>query len=276
MTGRQPTVLIVDDEQIARRRLARLIGGLGDLEIVGEAADVAGAVDAARKLAPDLILLDIAMPGGDGFDVVERLGTACPTVVFVTAFDHHAIRAFEVAAVDYLTKPVEPARLATAIARARAEIANRSRSDRIAELLATVETLRRAARGGAEPPLSLWAKHRGVRRKIALDAIVSVKAERDYVLVSAGGQTHLVNESLAMMQRRLAPFGFLRVHRSSLVRSAAVVEIRAGVQGGAWLRLTDGTEWRIGRTYAPAVRSALGVPSPACPAIDPPPRPQRE
>ncbi|WP_415012181.1 LytR/AlgR family response regulator transcription factor [Amaricoccus sp.] len=125
------TVLIVDDEPIARRRLGRLLRAIPHVQVLGEAGDVASAVAETRRLAPDLLLLDIRIPGGDGFDVIDRLGRDVPRVVFVTAFNHHAIRAFDLEAVDYVTKPVEAPRLARAIERARAATAASGQTERI-------------------------------------------------------------------------------------------------------------------------------------------------
>lgn len=252
-------ILVVDDEQIARRRLVRLLRAIDGVEICGEALDVASAVEAAVRLEPDLVLLDVQMPGGNGFDVIEQLGSRSPPVIFVTAFDHHALRAFEIEAVDYVTKPVEPERLTTALRRARAAIAERSREERIGELLATVETLRRSLRENQSPSRFFWVKTRGTQQRIAVETIDYVEAERDYVRLHAGGQSHLVSENLSAVETRLTAHGFLRIHRSTLVRRDAVAQLVQGRYGAWSLRLQDGTELRVGRTYGAAVRRALDL-----------------
>lgn len=250
-------VLIVDDEPIARRRLVRLLRPIAGVEVVDEAGDVAAAVASARRLAPDLLLLDIQMPGGDGFDVIDRLGQEAPPVVFVTAFDHHAIRAFDHAAVDYVTKPVEAPRLAQAIARARAAAAARGHDERVAELLATVETLRRSLRTGDPAPQALWIRDGPQHRRVPLNAIGHIEAEGDYVRVHEGARSHLVSDSLAAMEARLAPFGFVRIHRRTLVRREAIVAIERAGYGALAVSLAGGPRLRVGRTYAPALRGLL-------------------
>lgn len=250
-------ILVVDDEQIARRRLIRLLRAIEGVEIAGEAFDVASAVEAATRLEPDLVLLDVQMPGGNGFDVIEQLGSRSPPVIFVTAFDHHALRAFEIEAVDYVTKPVEPERLSTALRRARTAIAERSREERIGDLLATVETLRRSLRENQSPARFFWVKTRGSQQRIGIETIDYVEAERDYVRLHAGGQSHLVSENMSAVEARLAAHGFLRIHRSTLVRRDAVAQLVQGRYGAWSLKLHDGTELKVGRTYGAAVRTAL-------------------
>lgn len=250
-------ILIVDDEPIARRRLARLLRPIAGVEVVGEAGDVAAAVASSRRLAPDLLLLDIQMPGGDGFDVIDRLGREAPPVVFVTAFDHHAIRAFDLEAVDYVTKPVEASRLAKAITRARAAAAARGHDERIAELLATVETLRRSLRAGDPAPQALWIRTGPQHRRVPLRSIDRVEAEGDYVRVHEGARSHLVSDSLAAMEARLAPLGFVRIHRGTLVRREAIVAVERAEYGALAISLADGARLRVGRSYAPALRALM-------------------
>lgn len=251
------TILVIDDEQIARRRLIRILRAIEGVEVIGEAADVPSAVEAALQLRPDLLLLDVQMPGGDGFDVIEKLGTQSPPVIFVTAFDHHALRAFDIEAVDYVTKPVDPVRLSMAVRRAREAIEQRSREEQIGDLLATVEALRRSLRQNQTPAHFFWVKGRGTQQRLGIETIDYVEAERDYVRLHAGGQSHLVSENISAVEARLSPLGFLRIHRSTLVRREAVSQLVQGRYGSWSLRLADGTELRVGRTYASAVRRAL-------------------
>ena len=262
MTQQPLSILVVDDEQIARRRLLRLLRAMEDVVVVGEAGDVDSAVAAVRTLRPDMLLLDIQIPGGDGFAVIDRLGSESTLVVFVTAFDHHALRAFEMEAVDYVTKPVEFTRLATAIRRARAAVSVQGREEQIADLLATVDALRHSLRQSQSEShsRSFWIKNRGVHQRVAMESIDYIQAERDYVRLFAGGQSHLISESISVMESRLAPLGFLRIHRSTLVRHDTVAQMLQGRYGTFTLRLIDGTELRVGRTYIKGLRVALGLP----------------
>lgn len=262
MTAPAPlTILVVDDEQIARRRLIRLLRSMEDVSVVGEAGDVDSAVAAAQMLRPDMMLLDIQIPGGNGFSVIDRLGYESPLVVFVTAFDHHALRAFEIEAVDYVTKPVDPTRLATAIRRTKAALSLRGREEQIGDLLATVDALRRSLRHSNDrtTPRSFWIKSRGGHQRIGIESIAYIQAERDYVRLFASGQSHLIGETITAMENRLGPLGFLRIHRSTLVRRETVTQMLQGRYGAFTLRLTDGTELRVGRTYIAGLRTALGL-----------------
>lgn len=252
-------VLIADDEPIARRRLARQLARAGGVALVGEAGDCDQTVGAVRALRPDLLLLDVQMPGGDGFAVVDRLAGALPPVIFVTAYDAYALRAFEAAAIDYLTKPVEPPRLAAALSRARMWIAASDRAERIAELQATVAALRAAPLEAQSPSRDLWVKGRLGHQRVLIDSIDYIRAERDYARLVIGSQSHLIPDTIAALAERLAAFGFLRIHRSLLVRQAAVRGLGRRRYGGLVALLPDGTELPVGRSHAQQVQRALGV-----------------
>ena len=268
MTGPTPLrVLIVDDEPIARRRLARMLALLDAITLVGEAGDCDQAVAAVLQLKPDLVMLDLQMPGGDGFSVIDRLGTALPPVIFVTAFDQYALRAFEAAAVDYITKPVEVARLAAAIERGRHAVATRDQQGRIAELQAMVASLRASLRaslgaglGGAGGPSSdLWVRTRAGHQRIGIDSIDYILAERDYMRIFTAGQSYMIADSMAAMAQRMAPMGFLRIHRSILVRQAAIRGLLRRRYGTLAVRLEDATELGVGRSYVQDVLQVLGL-----------------
>lgn len=248
------SVLIIDDEPLARRRLARLVGALPEAEAIGEAGNVQDACQAIEALSPDIILLDIQMPGGNGFDIVERLGGNGPAVVFVTAFDHFALRAFDAAAVDYVTKPIEPARLQMAISRARARMTAKADEERIAELNETVFALRQALRKQEAQVADIWVKSRGELIRIALDRVVRFQAERDYVRIHTEARSYLHHESLASLEGWLDPSAFLRLHRSSIVRRDCIVGLRQAPFAALIALLSDGSEIRVGRTYAKHVR----------------------
>lgn len=248
-------VLVVDDEPLARRRLIRLLGKLDWVDRVDEAADTMDACRMMAAIRPDIVLLDIQMPGGSGFDVVEQLGAETPVVVFVTAFDHYALRAFEANAVDYLTKPIEPGRFYQAMERARSVAGSRHHADRISELQETIASLKHALREQPEHPSEFWVKVRGEHVRIAQESIIRFQAERDYVRIYAAGHDYLYHETLASLEQSLDPSYFIRIHRSAIVRSDAIVRIKPGPFASMVAVLKDGSEIRVGRTYAPSIRS---------------------
>lgn len=252
------TVLVVDDEPIARRRLIRMLRRLETVLVVGEAADVPQAVAEVERLKPDLLLLDVQMPGGDGFSVLERLQASAPQTIFVTAYDQHALRAFEVDAVDYVTKPVDPARLAKAIERAISAIAARASSLKVEELTTAVSDLRATLADVTTPNPALWVKHRSGLLRVDIDDILYATAERDYVQLHLTEKTCLYPENMAALEATLAPFGFVRIHRSTLVRFKAIQKVQRGMDGRLALQIGGGIKLTVGRTYATAIRSRLG------------------
>ena len=255
MTGL--TVLVVDDEPLARRRLVRLLSKLDWVGNVEQAGDVAGAHSKTLELQPDILLLDILMPGGSGFDVLEQLGPEPPIVVFVTAFDHHAMRAFEANAVDYLTKPVEPGRFEQAMERAKAAVAARNQTDRIAELQETIAALKRALREQPRQNHEFWVKVRGEHVRVSQDRVIRIQAERDYVRIHVEGAEYLYHETLTALEQRLNSEDFIRVHRGAIVRRDAIARIKPAPFAAMVAVMKDGAEVRIGRTYAAVVRNQL-------------------
>jgi two-component system LytT family response regulator/two-component system response regulator AlgR len=256
-------VLIVDDEPLARRRLEILLRELPDATLVGTAADGLAAGRLIEELAPDVVLLDIKMPGRTGLEVLDELSGAgapggtpswAPIVIFVTAFDRFAIDAFERAAFGYLLKPVEPARLAAALARARTALAERAAAERARELEEVLANLR----GGAQAPspylASLWIAERGGRCCVAVGVIDWIAAERDYVRIHTGARSYLIRQSIGGLEARLDPGEFLRVHRSSLVRRDRIVRIRHAAGRGAVV-LTTGAEVPVSRRHMGAVKA---------------------
>lgn len=236
--------LLVDDEPPARRRLHDLLAPEPDVEVVGECATARDAVIAMRSQQTDLLFLDVRMPGADGFTVADHVGVDAPLIVFVSAYSEHALRAFEVQALDYLMKPFARERLALALDRAR-----------------------RALMPAAVPPppapgTALRRLPVDVGRLIRLldpDEIDCVRAEGNYVRVHAGEHSYLVRDSLAGICARLDPSIFLRVHRSSAVRLDRVREIETLSHGEYVLRLSNGCTVISGRVYRDRVRSALGL-----------------
>lgn len=251
------SVLVVDDEPLARRRLTRLLGKMEWVGRIEEAGDIVQACRQVEHHRPDILLLDIQMPGGTGFELLDRLSHAPPAVIFVTAFDHHALRAFEANAVDYVTKPIEPGRFQVAMARARDAAASNTQNDRIAELQETVTSLKRALGNRERRAGELWVKSQGEYLRIAPEAVIRFQAERDYVRIYVADADYLYQENLASLGRRLDPDDFLRIHRSSIVRRSAIKRIKTAPFAALIAILCDGTEMRIGRTYAPAIRATL-------------------
>ena len=236
--------LIVDDEPLAIERLAMLCAQVLSLSVVGTASDGEIALRLAKALSPDLVLLDIAMPHVDGMDVAKALGSAAqpPAIVFCTAFDGFALAAFDVAAVDYLLKPVTTEGLVRAVARARRKIGSPEHhpilpSDRIEEF---------------------WVPHRSEMVRIAAIDVDRIDAMRDYMSLHIGPRSFLLHQTLGDLERRLDPARFIRVHRSTIVRRDFVVRLRHDGLGSWYVVLADGAEVRVGRSYLAAVKALAG------------------
>jgi two-component system LytT family response regulator len=241
-------VLVVDDEAPARRRLVRMLRAVGDADVVGEAADGHQAVAAIRALAPDVEFLDVQMPGLDGFQVIDAIGLdAMPTVVFVTAFDAHALRAFEVQALDYLLKPFPLERLAAVIARVRARPPGQTPQ------ITTRETMVASSPEGpsrALPPLQRLLVSDGDRDMLLpVTRIDRFEADGNYVRVHVADRVHLVRQTIAAIEARLEPGRFLRANRSTLIRVESIGEIQPWFHGDRRLVLKDGSVHMWSRRY---------------------------
>jgi len=242
--------LLVDDEPVARRRLRALLAAEPRVEIVGECEDGGAALDAVRRLAPDVMFLDVQMPGLDGFDVIELLKPdACPAVIFVTAYDRYAMRAFDVHAADYLLKPFARARLGTAVTRAAALVGTAENPKRLQALVETVRTGR--------PLQRFLVKGAGRAYAVRVEDVESVEAADHYVELRTGDGVHLVREMLSTLERRLDPERFVRVHRSTIVNVGRIRELRPAAHGECTVLLASGRRVRCSRTYAAAVKRAL-------------------
>jgi two-component system response regulator AlgR len=239
-------VLIVDDEPLARQRLRDLLADLPDVRVAGEAADGREACEAVQRLGPDVVLMDIAMPGMDGLEAARHIASdpAAPAVVFCTAYDEHALAAFEARAVDYLLKPVRVERLAAALERARA--LGRGR---------TVERLQALPKSQART--HLCARLRGSLRLIPVDDILYLQAEEKYVVVHHLGGEDLVEDSLKSLEQEF-PERFLRIHRNCLVARAELRELRRGSDGQVHALLKhSGDALEISRRCLPQIRQLL-------------------
>lgn len=242
-------VLVVDDEAPARRRLCRMLAELGDVEVVGEAADGIEARAKIDALAPDAVLLDVQMPEQDGLALAR--GGAMPKLIFTTAHAQHAIEAFELAAVDYLLKPIERDRLRRAIDRVREHLGRATPPE-----APPLDDVLRAARDRALPP-RLAAREGGRVRLFDVAAITRLFAQDKYVVLLHEGREVLLDDSLAELETRLAPHGFVRVHRSELINLAAVVAI-LGEGSAARVELRDGQFAAVARRELPGLRRRLG------------------
>lgn len=252
--------MIVDDEPLARRRLVQLLADRTDVEIAGEAESGREAIKLIGLLRPDVLLLDIEMPAVDGFAVLKALppGSA-PAIIFVTAFQDHAVKAFELRATDFVVKPVSEERLAGALDQARADLEARRAGERLAFLQARLAELESRALAASDP--GLWVQIGSEQRRLALADIRWIEAERDYVRVHMNGHAHLVNAMLGDMERALDAHAFLRVHRSAIVRKDKVRALLRGRFSTPVLELEDGHRLPVGRKYRDAVRSAFDFPA---------------
>ena len=236
--------LVVDDETLARQRIRHLLRRSTDIEVVGECADGLEAVKAVETLAPDLVFLDIQMPELDGFGVVEAVGPErMPPTLFITAYDQHALRAFEVHAVDYLLKPFSPERFHQALERARRWC--RPAASEGPDLEALLASLR---------PERPWADRLLVRQGdrhllVKTETVQWIEAEDNYVRLHVEGTSHLVRQTMAGLLARLDPAQFRRIHRSAIVNLDCIKEFQPWTGGDQLVIMRDGTRLTLSRTY---------------------------
>jgi two-component system LytT family response regulator len=233
--------MIVDDEPLARRELRRLLAEFPDIEIVGEAANVAESVVGVEQWLPELLFLDIQMPGGSGFDLLARLEHV-PSVIFTTAYDHHAVRAFEVNALDYLLKPIEPERLAAAVAKARSA---KSEGAPAARSGSTIERL--FVRDGSR----CWF--------VPLREVSLMVSEGNYVRLHWGKSRPLLARPLTSLEQRLDPARFFRANRRQIINLDFIESVEPGVGGQLHVQLRDGPEVEISRRQARLFRMQTSV-----------------
>ena len=216
------SVAIVDDEPLARERIRILLAGESDLEVIAECANGADALVAFRQRTPDLVFLDVQMPEMDGFALLRALPPPLPVVIFATAFDEHAVPAFEVHALDYLLKPFKPARFRAALARAREQLAKQTGDDTTRRLITLLEARPK------EPPAylaRLAVRDRDRVRFVKTTDIDWLEASGNYVVIHAGKENLVMRETLAALEAQLSPAEFFRLSRSALVRLDRVKEV---------------------------------------------------
>lgn len=248
-------VLVVDDEPLARRGIVARLERAPDIVVAGECGSGRDAVQAIAERRPDLVYLDVQMPGMSGFDVVSAIDAAVlPEVVFVTAHDEFALAAFEANAIDYLLKPIDPDRFERALARARQRIADR-RAGRNAQQIATML----ASLHGTAPACDerhLLVKDRGRLTRVDESEIEYVCAEGDYVRIHTPSRRYLVRETLQAMEAKLDPARFVRIHRSTIVKIDRVRDLQAAKRV-ATLTMRDGTRLKVSDAYRETLRDRL-------------------
>src|SRR5262245_13249658 len=230
-------VLIVDDEQLARQRVRLLLDEESDVEVIGESADGFEAVDQIQATKPDLVFLDVQMPDMDGFEVLRRVQRALPPVViFTTAYDQHALQAFEVNALDYLLKPFKPTRFKEAVQRARDLIANKHAGIAARGLLALL--------GQTPPPAGqltrLAVKTPGKVTFVEVDQIQAIEAAGKYAVVHVGKENHVLRETMSSLESHLSPQRFLRISRSVIVNIDQIQELQPTFKGENLVVLKNG------------------------------------
>lgn len=256
-------VLVVDDEPLARQRLLDLLAAEPGVTVAGEAASGREAVEMIRSLAPDLVFLDVQMPGLTGLDVVREIGPeAMPATVFVTAYDQHAVPAFELAALDYLLKPFEDERFRQALGRAREAIRLRQVDALQGRLLALLQG--RASSEPAPPPAPQYLERiavemRGQVRVVPVERIDYVTSDGPYAELHAGGETYVIREQMQVLEERLDPARFVRIHRSTIVQLDRVEALLVAPGGDYAVRLHDGTRLRVSRGRRDDLAARLGL-----------------
>jgi two-component system, LytTR family, response regulator len=244
--------LLADDEVLARQKLRQLLRSDPEIEIIGEAASGAEVLELVHATAPQVLFLDVRMPGMNGFDVIDHLSAAkdvvMPQVIFSTAYDQYALRAFESRAIDYLLKPYTAQRLHAALQRAREQV--------------LISGHRAAHNGSADETASAYPsrivfKSRGRILFLRVAEIRWIGAEENYVRITTGTETHLLRETLSGIEEKLDPQMFLRVHRSAIVNLHYVKEVRTEAQGEFTVLLTNGQKVAMSRSYHCRVRAML-------------------
>lgn len=244
--------VLADDEVLARQKLRQLLRDDRDIEIVGESATAMETIELVKATNPELLFLDIRMPGMDGFDVVDALANhadvSLPRIIFTTAYDQYALRAFEVNAVDYLLKPFTPERLRSAIERVREQSQTRPPAA--------------SAGNGNGKGVNFYTnrivfKSRGRILFLPVSDIRWIGAEGNYVRLSTATETHLLRETMCHLQERLDPRGFLRVHRSFIVNLKYVKEVRREANGDSVVIMDSGQRVALGRSYRAALNEQL-------------------
>lgn len=253
-------VLLVDDEALALDRLRTLFADIDEVEVVGQATDGDMALEQIEALKPELVILDIQMPGRNGLRTAAALSAEHrPEIIFVTAHEHYAPDAFEVDAADYLLKPVRFDRLRQAVNRARRRRELQHQAERTDRLLEEVETLRGKSGAARTDDAGFWVPERHGHRWIPIEAIGWIEAARDYVLLHTETRSHMLRATMAALEDKLTGTGLMRVHRSAFVRPEKVAEVRRANRS-LTLVLDDGAHVQVGPSYIDMLTEKLGLP----------------
>jgi two-component system LytT family response regulator len=264
IAGTSTRVLIVDDEPLARDCIRLALSAVDDVTIVGECGDASEAVSAIERLAPDLVFLDVQMPGMDGFAVIEALDPAAiPAVVFVTAFDAHAVRAFEVHAVDYVLKPFDDARLVAAFEHARGVLHERRRGELARQLAAVIQSWQatvpndasvddvavqtRASLPGGRYVTRFAVRNDGSVRFVAAHEVDWIEADSNYIVLHVGNAAHRIRATLRDLAGELDPRRFTRIHRSAIVNVERIRELQPWFGGDYIAILRTGEKLKVSR-----------------------------
>jgi two-component system LytT family response regulator len=249
-------VLVVDDEPLARAKIRGMAAGDPEIRVVGECTNGAEAIEAIQTMRPDLILLDVQMPEVGGFAVLEALkDEGLPPVIFITAYDHYAVRAFEVHALDYLLKPFDRERFKAAIERAKRQIRRDSDGAGLdARIIALLEQIKEPTRYSER----LVVKTGGRVFFLNTDEIDWIEAEGNYVNIHTGKKAYLLRETISSLEAQLDPKEFVRIHRSSIVRLERIKELQPWSHGEYHVILCDGTQLTLSRSYREKLQAALG------------------
>ena len=246
-------VLVADDQPMARERLVSLLSAEPGVELAGTAASGPEAIDCIRNASPDLVFLDLQMPGMDGFKVIEAIGVdRMPATVFVTAYDEYAVRAFEVQALDYLLKPFGRQRFQSALERARRHLERERQGEMAGRLAELLRTGRQESTGER-----LLVKSGGRVSFVDVESIDWVEAEGNYVRIYAGEHVHLMRETMSGLIEKIGPHRFFRIHRSRIVNIKRVKELLIAGGGDYQVVLLDGTKLGLSRLYRDALQEQL-------------------
>ena len=252
------TALIVDDEPLARQGVALRLKAHPDIEVVGECENGREGYEAILALKPNLVFLDIQMPLVNGIELARSIPAADrPFIIFLTAFDEYVMRAFELHAIDYLLKPVDEARFRASLDHARRVLGTQQNAHQIA-YQQRLENLLKQETAPATPALREITIRNGRQVAfISVDDIDWIEAQGDYVEIHVGARTHLIRESLSVLEGRLDVSSFLRIHRSAIVRIQCIASVTALPNRGCSLKLRNGTKLRVSRTYSEHLRKLL-------------------
>ena len=244
--------VVADDEVLARQKLRQLLREIPEIEVVGESATAAETIDLVRATKPDLLFLDVRMPDMDGFDIIGALSCdGCPSlpcIIFTTAYDRYALRAFEINAVDYLLKPFTQDRFRSATERALQQIRSKKQNP---------EPVHAKGRNGAPYTTRIVFKSKGRIIFMPVSEILWIGAEENYVRICTQSETHLLRETMAHLEEKLDPAFFLRVHRSSIVNLQYVKEVRPEIDGEYGVLLHNGQKISMSRSYRSRIKSWL-------------------